>query len=206
MPRLLGRGPRVGLPKWGKCGVCAFGFLKPALPPVLSRPCGRLSLFLSCPFPFRPPAFLPLLFRGGGGRRGKGWGWGEKAEGRRRLGPDARAARSSLACRKPRRGLRGRGMRPMGLILLNIAGKIGGCLFFATLAGRPRPAATSDRVKVLGKGPLSLPRPGAPLGFGSESSAPQEKTARGKPAWRAALGRAKRGDAQRFRWGDSIFR
>lgn len=77
MPRLLGRGPRVGLPKWGKCGVCAFGFLKPALPPVLSRPCGRLPLFLSCPFPFRPPAFLPLLF-GRGRQEGKGMGMGRK--------------------------------------------------------------------------------------------------------------------------------
>ncbi len=163
MPKLLGRGPRSGMPKWDECDVCAFGFPKLALPPVLSRPCGRLSLFLFCSFPFRPPAFLPLLtLAGGGGGEWKGKEMGNKRDGekrrkgRRRLGPDARAARSSLACRKPRRGLRGRSMRPMALILLNIAGKSAVVSFLRHFRGSLGRRRRAIEPSVWGKGSLSL--------------------------------------------------
>lgn len=144
---------RVWLPQ-ARLAAC----LKPAL-----RPAFFIS-FLFCSFPFRPPAFLPLLtLAGGGGEwKGKEMGMGNKRDGekrrkgRRRLGPDARAARSSLACRKPRSGLRGRGVRPMALILLNIAGKSAAVSFLRHFRGSLGRRRRAIEPSVWGKGSLSL--------------------------------------------------
>lgn len=132
------------------------------------RPALRPAFFISFLFFSFPPARVSPAFNfsgGGGGEwkgKGKEMGMGNKRDGekrrkgRRRLGPDARAARSSLACRKPRSGLRGRGVRPMALILLNIAGKSAVVSFLRHFRGGLGRRHRAIEPSVWGKGPLSL--------------------------------------------------
>ena len=190
------------------------------------EPALRLASLISFrSFSFPPARVSSAFFRGGeagggngnGNGNGKEMGNGNKRDGekrrkrRRRLGPDARAARSSLACRKPRSGLRGRGMSPMALILLNIAGKIGGCLFFATLSGQPRPAAPGDRAECLGEGPsFSFQVPALPSAS-ARNPPPRKKKRRAEVPLGAPPATGRRGEmgcgfVGAIRFSDSVCR